>query len=84
VTTEIDARPYVEAKLEAMRAHATQIAVDAPWFALSNNVGQEALGVEHFILHVGVPGPSGPGAPYEAGGIGEPHNREDDLFAGIG
>ncbi len=84
VTTEIDARPYVGAKLEAMRAHATQIAVDAPWFALSNNIGQEALGVEHFILYAGVPGPSGAGAPYEAGGIGEPYNREDDLFAGIG
>lgn len=74
VTTEIDARPYVEAKLDAMRAHVTQIAVDAPWFALSDNIGQEALGVEHFILYAGVRGPFGTG----------PHNREDDLFAGIG
>jgi N-acetyl-1-D-myo-inositol-2-amino-2-deoxy-alpha-D-glucopyranoside deacetylase len=83
VTTEIDARPHVEAKLDAMRAHASQIAVDAPWFALSNKIGQQVLGVEHFILRAGVPGPSGIGAPYEAGGIGEPCNREDDLFAGI-
>ncbi|MFI7032961.1 N-acetyl-1-D-myo-inositol-2-amino-2-deoxy-alpha-D-glucopyranoside deacetylase [Microbispora rosea] len=84
VTTEIDARPHVEAKLDAMRAHATQIAVDAPWFALSNNVGQQALGVEHFILRAGVPGKPGIGAPPEVGGIGEPYNRETDLFAGIG
>ncbi|WP_067135552.1 N-acetyl-1-D-myo-inositol-2-amino-2-deoxy-alpha-D-glucopyranoside deacetylase [Microtetraspora malaysiensis] len=83
VTTEIDARAHVTAKLDAMRAHATQIAVDAPWFALSNNVGQAALGVEHFILHSGTPGRPGVGAPYESGGIGEPYNREDDLFAGI-
>ncbi|WP_433219297.1 N-acetyl-1-D-myo-inositol-2-amino-2-deoxy-alpha-D-glucopyranoside deacetylase [Microtetraspora malaysiensis] len=83
VTTEIDARAHVTAKLDAMRAHATQIAVDAPWFALSNNVGQAALGVEHYILHSGTPGRPGVGAPYESGGIGEPYNREDDLFAGI-
>ncbi|MEV5411614.1 N-acetyl-1-D-myo-inositol-2-amino-2-deoxy-alpha-D-glucopyranoside deacetylase [Thermopolyspora sp. NPDC052614] len=83
VTTEIDAREYVEAKLAAMRAHATQIVVRGPWFALSNNIGQEALGVEHFILRAGVPGRSRGGAPYETGGIGEPYDREDDLFAGV-
>nr|BFE83463.1 N-acetyl-1-D-myo-inositol-2-amino-2-deoxy-alpha-D -glucopyranoside deacetylase [Planobispora longispora] len=84
VTTEIDAREHVGAKLAAMRAHATQISVAEPWFALSNNVGQQALGVEHFILRAGVPGSAGKGAPEEAGGIGEPYDREDDLFAGIG
>ncbi|SDG90810.1 N-acetyl-1-D-myo-inositol-2-amino-2-deoxy-alpha-D-glucopyranoside deacetylase [Sinosporangium album] len=81
ITTEIDARAHVRAKLGAMRAHATQISVDAPWFALSNNIGQEALGVEHYILKAGVPGRSAAGAPLEAGGIGSP--RENDLFAGI-
>ncbi|MBP2707679.1 N-acetyl-1-D-myo-inositol-2-amino-2-deoxy-alpha-D-glucopyranoside deacetylase [Microbispora sp. RL4-1S] len=84
VTTEIDARPYVEAKIDAMRAHATQLSVDPPWFALSNDVGQQIFGVEHFILRAGVPGPPGPGAPHEAGGLGEPYDRETDLFAGIG
>ncbi|MER5647905.1 N-acetyl-1-D-myo-inositol-2-amino-2-deoxy-alpha-D-glucopyranoside deacetylase [Streptosporangium sp. NPDC002524] len=83
VTTEIDARAHIGRKIEAMRAHATQISVRPPWFALSNNVGQEVLGVEHFILRSGVPGPAGPGAPVEVGGIGEPYDREDDLFAGI-
>ncbi len=83
VTTEIDARAHVGRKIDAMRAHATQISVSPPWFALSNNVGQEVLGVEHFILRSGAPGPAGPGAPIEAGGLGEPYDREDDLFAGI-
>ncbi|MER7501935.1 N-acetyl-1-D-myo-inositol-2-amino-2-deoxy-alpha-D-glucopyranoside deacetylase [Nonomuraea pusilla] len=83
VTTEIDARPWIGNKMEAMRAHATQITVADPWFALSNNVGQEVLGVEHYVLAVGVPGRAVPGPPVEAGGLGEPHNRENDLFAGI-
>ncbi|WP_214327049.1 N-acetyl-1-D-myo-inositol-2-amino-2-deoxy-alpha-D-glucopyranoside deacetylase [Nonomuraea sediminis] len=83
ITTEIDARPWVANKLDAMRAHATQITVRDPWFALSNNIGQEALGVEHFVLAAGRPGPALPGAPPEAGGLGEPYTRENDLFAGI-
>lgn len=66
-----------------MRAHATQITVDPPWFALSNNAGQQSFGVEHFILRAGVRGPAAPGAPIEVGGLGEPYDREDDLFAGI-
>ncbi|NUR92311.1 MAG: N-acetyl-1-D-myo-inositol-2-amino-2-deoxy-alpha-D-glucopyranoside deacetylase [Nonomuraea sp.] len=83
ITTEIDARPWLGSKLDAMRAHATQITVRDPWFALSNNLGQEARGVEHFILAAGMPGPAAPGAPLEAGGLGEPYDRENDLFAGI-
>ncbi|MFG1703992.1 N-acetyl-1-D-myo-inositol-2-amino-2-deoxy-alpha-D-glucopyranoside deacetylase [Nonomuraea sp. M3C6] len=83
ITTEIDARPWIGNKLEAMRAHATQISVADPWFALSNNIGQEVMGVEHYTLAIGVPGPPVPGPPIEAGGLGGPHTRENDLFAGI-
>jgi N-acetyl-1-D-myo-inositol-2-amino-2-deoxy-alpha-D-glucopyranoside deacetylase len=72
VTTEIDASEHLEAKVAAMRAHRTQIAVDGPFFALSNNVGQRAFGVEHFVL---VRGPRGPGAG--------PLGREGDLFGGL-
>ena len=50
VTTAIDARAQLPAKLAAMRAHATQISVDGPFFALSDNVGHEAMGVEYFVL----------------------------------
>ena len=71
VTTEIDARDHLDAKVAAMRAHKTQIAVDGPFFALSNNVGQRAFGVEHFVLVRG-----------ERGRADGPQGREDDLFAG--
>ncbi|HTZ93397.1 MAG TPA: N-acetyl-1-D-myo-inositol-2-amino-2-deoxy-alpha-D-glucopyranoside deacetylase [Streptosporangiaceae bacterium] len=72
VTTAIDARAYLDAKLSAMRAHATQIAVDSPFFALSDNVGQRALGIEYYTL---LAGPSWPGTA--------PGDREPDLFAGL-
>ena len=71
VTTEVDAVPYLDAKLNAMRAHATQISVDSPFYALSNNLGVRAFGVEYYILLAGERGPAGPG------------DREADLFAGI-
>ena len=72
VTTEVDAGDQLEAKVAAMRAHRTQIAVDGPFFALSNNVGQRAFGTEYFILARGERGR----------GTGE-HGREPDLFAGV-
>ena len=72
VTTEIDIRPHLDTKLAAMRAHATQISVDSPFFALSDHVGQLALGCEYFTL---LAGPRGKG-------IG-PADREEDLFAGL-
>jgi N-acetyl-1-D-myo-inositol-2-amino-2-deoxy-alpha-D-glucopyranoside deacetylase len=72
VTTEVDARDHLDAKVAAMRAHKTQIAVDGPFFALSNNIGQRAFGLEHFILARGERGPA----------AGE-QGREDDLFAGL-
>jgi len=69
VTTRIDARDYLDAKMDAMRAHKTQIEVDGPFFALSNNVGQRAFGYEHFRLVHGTPPPAG--------------TLEEDLFAGV-
>jgi N-acetyl-1-D-myo-inositol-2-amino-2-deoxy-alpha-D-glucopyranoside deacetylase len=73
VTTEIDAGDYLDAKLAAMRAHATQIAVDSPFFALSDKVGQRALGTEFYTL---LAGPAW--TPHGAA------DREPDLFAGLG
>jgi N-acetyl-1-D-myo-inositol-2-amino-2-deoxy-alpha-D-glucopyranoside deacetylase len=69
VTAEIDAGEYLDSKLAAMRAHATQIAVDSPFFALSDMVGQKALGTEYYTLLAG-PAWTGEG-------------REPDLFAGL-
>jgi N-acetyl-1-D-myo-inositol-2-amino-2-deoxy-alpha-D-glucopyranoside deacetylase len=72
VTTEIDGGGYLAAKTAALRAHATQIAVDGQFFALSDMVGQRISGQEYYTLLGG----SGAGP---AGGAG----REDDLFAGL-
>jgi N-acetyl-1-D-myo-inositol-2-amino-2-deoxy-alpha-D-glucopyranoside deacetylase len=61
-----------------MRAHATQIAVDAPFFALSNQIRHEASGVECYTL---LAGPRAPGAPDGPAGPAGPGGRETDLFA---
>ena len=57
VTTAIDAAKYLDAKLAAMRAHETQITVDGEFFALSNDLGQRALGTEYYTLLAGSRGP---------------------------
>jgi N-acetyl-1-D-myo-inositol-2-amino-2-deoxy-alpha-D-glucopyranoside deacetylase len=67
----VEGGDYVDAKLAAMRAHATQIAVDGPFFALSNNVGQQVWGSEFFRIAKGCQGPT------NADGL------ETDLFAGL-
>jgi N-acetyl-1-D-myo-inositol-2-amino-2-deoxy-alpha-D-glucopyranoside deacetylase len=67
----VDGSPWVEAKMDAMRAHATQIAVDGPFFALSNDVAQRAWGTEFYRLVKGTPAPADGSA------------LEDDLFAGL-
>jgi N-acetyl-1-D-myo-inositol-2-amino-2-deoxy-alpha-D-glucopyranoside deacetylase len=72
VTTAVDGRAFSAAKQDAMRAHATQISVDGPFFALSNNLGLEIMGVEFFRIVRG-----------EAAGDRDDHGRETDLFAGV-
>jgi N-acetyl-1-D-myo-inositol-2-amino-2-deoxy-alpha-D-glucopyranoside deacetylase len=74
ITAAVDGRAYAGHKDAAMRAYPTQIMVDGPFFALSNNLGLEVLGVEHYRLVRGERGPAGDG----------PHGWEDDLFAGLG
>ncbi|MEH3034029.1 MAG: N-acetyl-1-D-myo-inositol-2-amino-2-deoxy-alpha-D-glucopyranoside deacetylase [Aeromicrobium erythreum] len=71
IAAVVDGSPWIDAKLDAMRAHATQIAVDGPFFALSNDVAQRAWGREFYRIAKGRPAPA-PGAPFE-----------DDLFAGL-
>jgi N-acetyl-1-D-myo-inositol-2-amino-2-deoxy-alpha-D-glucopyranoside deacetylase len=72
VTTAVDATAHVDAKLAAMRAHATQITVDGPFFALSNNLGNEVWGVEHYRRVMG-----------EAGTADSVTGHERDLFDGL-
>jgi N-acetyl-1-D-myo-inositol-2-amino-2-deoxy-alpha-D-glucopyranoside deacetylase len=58
VTTRIDASAYLDRKVAAMRAHATQITVNEPYFALSNSIRQELPSTECYALLAG-PGGSG-------------------------
>lgn len=67
----VDASDYIETKMAALSAHRTQIATDGPFFALSNNVGAEVMGVEAYRLAKGTLGPVGP------------DGLETDLFAGL-
>jgi N-acetyl-1-D-myo-inositol-2-amino-2-deoxy-alpha-D-glucopyranoside deacetylase len=68
----VDGNAYVEQKMDAMRAHATQIEVDGPFFALSNNLGLQVWGHEYYTLVKG-----DKHEPLDAKGY------ESDLFAGI-
>jgi N-acetyl-1-D-myo-inositol-2-amino-2-deoxy-alpha-D-glucopyranoside deacetylase len=72
VTTRVDGDAFVEAKMAAMRAHATQITVDGPFFAPPSNAGNQIWAVEHYQL---VRGPRGPAAG--------PSGWEADLFGGL-
>lgn len=67
----VDATDHVDQKLAAMRAHATQITTDGPFFALSNNVGNVAWGLEFFRIAKG-----------RRGELNE-DGLETDLFAGL-
>jgi N-acetyl-1-D-myo-inositol-2-amino-2-deoxy-alpha-D-glucopyranoside deacetylase len=67
----IEAGDFVEAKMAAMRAHATQITVDGPFFALSNNLGSWVWGTEFYRLAKGRLGPT------------NDQGLETDLFAGL-
>ena len=72
VTTVINGEDFVEKKMAAMRAHPTQIAVDGPFFALSDNLGFKVWGLEFYRL------------VYGSLGIQRNNDgRETDLFAGI-
>jgi N-acetyl-1-D-myo-inositol-2-amino-2-deoxy-alpha-D-glucopyranoside deacetylase len=62
---------YADAKIRAMKAHATQIEVDGPFFALSNNIGNQVWGTEFYRLAKGTQGPT------------NDDGLETDLFAGL-
>lgn len=72
VNAVIDGNKYVSEKTEAMRAHRTQIAVDGPFFALSNSLGMQVFGNEYYTR---VKGSAGPDINSDG--------HELDLFSGI-
>jgi N-acetyl-1-D-myo-inositol-2-amino-2-deoxy-alpha-D-glucopyranoside deacetylase len=71
IAARIDARDFADAKMAAVRAHATQIPPTSWLFSLAKNMGADFLGVEYFELVVGDRGPAGP------------DGLETDLFAGL-
>ena len=71
LSAAVDATDHVDQKMDALAAHATQITTDGPFFALSNNVGSQAWGVEFYRIAKGERG------ELDADGF------ETDLFAGL-
>ncbi|MET0999716.1 MAG: N-acetyl-1-D-myo-inositol-2-amino-2-deoxy-alpha-D-glucopyranoside deacetylase [Marmoricola sp.] len=72
LSAKVEADDYAGVKMEALKAHRTQIEVDGPFFALANNKGNEIWGTEFFRIAKGTQGPTGP------------DGLETDLFAGLG
>ncbi|WP_229789312.1 N-acetyl-1-D-myo-inositol-2-amino-2-deoxy-alpha-D-glucopyranoside deacetylase [Pilimelia terevasa] len=72
VHAAVAAPEHQEAKLAALRAHATQVPASSWLFSMATNFGAGFLGVEHYRLAAGTPG----------AGAG-PHGWETDLFAGL-
>jgi N-acetyl-1-D-myo-inositol-2-amino-2-deoxy-alpha-D-glucopyranoside deacetylase len=72
IAARIDAHDFADAKVAAMRAHATQIPPTSWLFSVAGNFGAEFMGVEFYRLAAGAKGP----------GTGR-YGWEDDLFAGL-
>jgi N-acetyl-1-D-myo-inositol-2-amino-2-deoxy-alpha-D-glucopyranoside deacetylase len=67
----VDGHEYVERKIAAMKSHVTQIEVEGPFFALSNNVGNQIWAEEFYRIAKGARGPL------------NDDGLETDLFAGL-
>jgi N-acetyl-1-D-myo-inositol-2-amino-2-deoxy-alpha-D-glucopyranoside deacetylase len=70
IDAAIDGSLYVQRKLDAMLAHATQITPDGPFFAAQAVLGDSRWATEHYLLAAGQPFPPAEG-------------WADDLFAGL-
>ena len=72
VSARVDGVKYVHQKMAAMKAHPTQMSLDGPFFALSNQLGIEVMADEFYTLVYGTKS-----QPFDEKG------RETDLFNGI-
>lgn len=68
VTTRVECAEFFDVRDEALRAHATQIDPNGPWFALPSDVARQVWPTEDYELALSVLGFDTP---------------EDDLFAGL-
>jgi N-acetyl-1-D-myo-inositol-2-amino-2-deoxy-alpha-D-glucopyranoside deacetylase len=71
VTTSLDVQSYMQAKVAAMRAHVTQIAMDDAFYAMADGGPRAMFAHETFRLVRG-----------DVGGANA-EGKEDDLFAGV-
>lgn len=69
ISAVVDGSDYVKHKLDAMRAHRSQIAHDGPFFTMADAFGNRMWAFEHFRLAAGLPFPDDGWA--------------DDLFVGL-
>lgn len=67
----VDGTAFIDQKMAALAAHATQITTDGPFFAMSNNLGATAWGLEFYRIAKGTRGPV------------DDDGLETDLFAGL-
>jgi N-acetyl-1-D-myo-inositol-2-amino-2-deoxy-alpha-D-glucopyranoside deacetylase len=72
VTTAVDGGAFGDVKMMALAQHATQVTVDGPFFALADNVGRKAMGIEYYRLAKGELGPDR-----------DARGHESDLFSGV-
>jgi N-acetyl-1-D-myo-inositol-2-amino-2-deoxy-alpha-D-glucopyranoside deacetylase len=72
IAARVDATDFCDAKIAAMRAHATQIPESSWLYAMAGDFGSEFMGVEYYTLAYGEKGP----------GTGR-YGWEGDLFAGL-
>jgi N-acetyl-1-D-myo-inositol-2-amino-2-deoxy-alpha-D-glucopyranoside deacetylase len=75
VDVVVDITPVLEAKLAALRAHATQVRVEGDWFALSDDVAQRVRDREAYQL--------APGYATVAASPQRPASVGTDLFSGV-
>jgi len=70
IAVEIQGEEYVDAKLKALRAHATQITEDGPFFAGAEVLGHQMWAREYYRFAAGTPFP-------------DRGTWADDVFAGL-
>lgn len=82
ITTTIDIAGHADVRLDALRAHATQVDPNSKfWFGLPPEVARTVHPVEEYILARSLVGGPVSGSDDERGV--EPADREADLFAGV-
>jgi N-acetyl-1-D-myo-inositol-2-amino-2-deoxy-alpha-D-glucopyranoside deacetylase len=72
VTTAVDIGDFVDAKVAALSAHRTQVAVHERFYALTNMIGRAVAPTEYFRLAAG-----------SLGNDRDSAGRETDLFSGV-